>query len=372
MTDNSAFPDLLFNPIRNDFDDLYFKLDPVDYRQNAVRVDPRFTAANIRKMRGTAKTVYRYLEWTSLWDDYMAYLEDTYGSVEMAYMMYKKGILPDPFPSINHRPVLRKGKLRKLLKSGITISYVPPSISQNTTVKYLKKIADMEDFDPNEGFEFTVDDQRDSKDMKELMKKNMDRYRKQRRVEILNNGTAAIGQQIDFISDYYMNVESGMYDTQWSNHDSSTTSLSAMMKEMENRKWRSPAEIAQEKYNLTHPRYTYDSHMIRDREKAELAEIYTHLQKDTGIDIMGTLANSISKKAFKAIRSDMAALGADMGLTKGERKKLKKKQKKLDRAQNQSMRANQKLSEVLLNNKIFMNGGTIRFEDMKRFDEDDY
>ena len=114
--------------------------------------------------------------------------------------------------------------------------------------------------------------------------------------------------------------------------------------------------------------------MIRDREKTELYTIYKHLQEYTGIDVMGSLSDTMSKKSFKAIRTGMRGMGIDLGLTKKERKKLKKKQKKIDNAQNRTMIADQKLSEILLNNKIFTNGGTVRFEDLMRrrdFDDED-
>ena len=64
----------------------------------------------------------RYLEWVSLWDDYMDYLQDRYGGLEMAYEMEQAGILRDPLPTITHRPVLRKGKIRRLFKQGIVPS----------------------------------------------------------------------------------------------------------------------------------------------------------------------------------------------------------------------------------------------------------
>ena len=35
-----VFPEMLFEPLANDYDDIYFKLDIDDYGQEAVQVDP--------------------------------------------------------------------------------------------------------------------------------------------------------------------------------------------------------------------------------------------------------------------------------------------------------------------------------------------
>lgn len=380
MAPDEAFPELLFKPLANDFGDMYFKLDPTDYRQEAVKVDPRFTVTNIRRMRGTAKTIYRYLEWITLWDDYMEYLKNTYGSVEIAYQMHEAGTLPDPFPTISHRPILRKGRLRKLLKNGELMSYTPPSISTADCLDYFKKVLDQEVIEHNGEEEPDINwalDHKPSKKEQLLLKKSTDRYKRQHRREILISGTAANGVQsnMDFVDNYYINLDSGVYDTQWTDHDQDGTSITAQMKAMEDRKYRHIGQIMDEEAKKGSSRYIYDGNMIKDREKTELFEIYKHLQKYTGIDVLGTLAHNVSKKRFKAIRTGMQSVGADIGLTKKEQKKLKKKQKKLEREQERINVADEKLSQILLNNKIFSNGGTVRFEDLRRnagFDDDDY
>lgn len=379
MAPDEAFPSMLFQPLTNDFGDLYFKLDPLDYRQEAVKVDPRFTAANIMKIRGTAKTIYRYLEWTSLWDDYMDYLAATYGSVDIAYQMSEAGTLPDPMPNVNHRPIMKKGKLRKLLKNGQLVSFIPPSISMSDCLDYFKEVLDKEEmpkFDEEPDIEWALN-HKGSKKEQLLMRQSAEKYRRRQRRDILISGTAANGVRanMDFVDNYYLNMENGVYDTQWTDHDADGTSLASQMKKMEDLKYRHLGQIIDAENKQGTSRYVYDSYMIKDREKTLLYEIYKHLQEYTGIDVLNSLAHTLSKKRFKAIRTGMSSVGADIGLTKKERKKLKKKQRKVEAAQNRSTVADQKLSQILLNNKIFMNGGTVRFEDMKRshaFDDDDY
>ena len=382
MAPDEAFPDVLFQPITNDFGDLYFKLDEDDYRQSAVKVDPRFTWANISRIRGTTKRIDRYLEWTSLWDDYMDYLKKTYGSVQMAYDMKEAGVLPDPFPNVNHRPMMKKGKLRKLLMDGFIACYTPASISQQDCYEYLKEVCER---DPGESkFEGTEEPdvfwaeahRRGSKKERVFLAQSLARYRRQRRLEILNSGTAANGvsANMDFIDNYYTNVDSGQYDTEWTDRDNMGSSISAQMKQMEDRKYMHEGQrLDAARKADTGSRYVYDGGMIRDREKMEVFEIYKYMQKHTGIDVMGTLAGRVGKKRFKAIRSGMQSMGMDVGLTKKERKKLKKKQKKLDDAQFRIKSESDALSKVLLNNQIFMNGGTTRFETGRAaYDDDDF
>lgn len=382
MASDDMFPDLLLNPISNEFGDNYFKLDPLDYKQEAVKVDPRFTTQNILRMRGTAKTIYRYLEWTSLWDDYMAYLKSKYGSVDMAYQMHEAGVLPDPFPQITHRPILRKGKAKKLLQNGEVASYTPPSISQEECMAFFKEVLDHEVIDTSGQEEPDIEwalHRKMTKEEKEMMRRQGARFRQQQRYQILMAGTAANGirSNMDFVDCYYANVRKGLYDSGAGNGSNADDagSIVSYMRAFEKRKYESEAEKIDREKRAGESRLYYDGNMIRDRDKMEQFEILKHLQQYAGIDVLGNLAHSVSKKRYRAIRTGMEQVGADVGLTKKERKKLKKRQAKLDAINEKSLRADQKLSEILLNNKIFKNGGTIRFEDGKRdalFDEDDY
>lgn len=373
---DEMFPSLLFEPLSTDFGDLYFKLDPADYRQDAVKVDSRFTKRNIERMRGTAKRVDRYLEWTSLWDDYMEYLEATYGSVDVAYEMHLNGILPDPFPTISHRPMLRKGKDRRLISKGIILSYITRGVHPDDCYEYVKEICDKDDRIFLEGDEPDVDwawNHKQTKEERAFARMNAVRYRRQMRREILASGAATgISSNMDFVDNYYCNVRKGVYDTVWSNHDLDGTSLLSQMKAMEDKKYRHLGQIYDDERYGNGGRYIYDSHQIQDRKRNDQYEVLLHLQKYTGIDILGAMAGTVSKKRFKAIRAGFESVGGSPGLTKKEQKKLKKKQRKMANAKDRTLAADQKLADILLNNKVFMNNGTIRFEDGRRdYDFDD-
>lgn len=375
---DDVFPEMLFNPMMNDFGDLYFKIDIEDYGQEAVQVDPRFTRRNILRIRGSTKRIDRYLEWTSLYDDYMEYIHDKYGSLEMAQELEDAGVLKDPLPSIDHRPILRKGKVRRLFKKGIVPSFMPHGLNEADCYAYIKHICDQipEDQDPETPDINWALKSKMTKEEKEIMQRNAERYRRQHRLEILASGTSANGitSNMNFIDNYYANVHRGAYDTEFSDRDKTGESLSAQMSKMETRKYRHLGQVWSDE-DSSGKRLSYDGAYIRDSEKEHDFTILKHLQEYTGIDVLGTMTGKgVSKKRIKAARAGMSAVGADVGLSNKERKKLKKKQRKLANMKDKSLRADQRLAEVLLNNKICMNGGTVRFEDMRRVrrsDDDD-
>lgn len=369
---DDAFPSMLFNPLTNDFGDLYFKLDLEDLGQEAVLVDPRFTRKNIQRIRGTIKRIDRYLEMCALYDDYVDYLVAKYGSLEMVDEMYEAGILKDPPLPINHRPILRKGKIRKLFKSGIIPSFAPYGVDTTQCFTYLKEICDrIEDekvYDVEPDIEWSLNRKPSKKEMK-VLERNTERYRRQRRLEILNSGTSVNGitSNMDFIDNYYANVHRGVYDTEFSDADKSESSITGQMKAMKDREYWHEGKIAEAQDATQRAKLSFDGAKIHNRDAELRYEILEHLQKYTGIDVIGTMTDrGMSKKNIKAVRAGLTSIGADTGLTKKERKKLKKKQRKVQNMQSQAIRNDQRLQEVLLNNKIMLNGGTVRFEDMRR------
>lgn len=377
---DDAFPQMLFEPLMNDFGDLYFRIDIEDYGQEAVQADPRFTRRNIARMRGSTKRVDKYLEWVALYDDYMDYLVGKYGSYDMAVELEEAGALKDPLPSFNHRPILRRAKARRMLKQGIVPSFAPYGISEADCMEYVKKLCDMEE-EPAHDEEPDIDwalNHKMSKKERELLQRTTDKYRRMHRREILLNGgsVSGIGSNMNFIDNYYANVSRGVYDTEFTDHDKIGDSLVAQMARMETRKFRHEGQIAAEEDEAKGGKIFYDGTCLRDKSKAAELELYQQMVTYLGVDILGTMTSKgVAKSRVKAIRTGMASLGYDPGLSEKDQKKLRKKQKKLDKHANKALRADQRLAEVLLNNKICVNGGTVRFEDMKRVkrrEDDEY
>lgn len=374
LAPDSAFPQFVFEPLCNDFGDNYFTMDLEDFGSNAALVDPRFTRRNIQRMRGSTKRVDTFLEWISLWDDYMEYLTETYGSPDIAAQMAEAGAIKDPMPTIDHRPLLRKGKDRKLLKRGIIPSYMASGIK--VTDCYDKVYELVENMDEEErGFRDEPDiDWAFKKGSKgafsqEILHRNTTRYKRMKRLELLNKGSGiGIDSGFDFVDHYYMDTSRGYYDTQFSPDDKGD-SLTAMMRKDEDRKyWHEGKRLSEATRS---PKYNFDGGIIRDNAKKELMELYKYMYEHAGIDVLGTMADRVSKKRYKAVRRGMESVGVNFGLTEKEKKKLKKKQKKIAAMGVSRDKADAKLRDVLLSNKIFMNSGTRRFEDMMRIDDDD-
>lgn len=371
---DNAFPELLFNPIKNDFNDSYFRVDYEDYGQEAVQVDSRFTRRNILRIKGAEKRIDVYLENVALYEDYMDYLRDKYGSVDIAYEMDEAGILKDVLPRFTHPPILKKGKLRRLFRQGIIPSFMPRGINELDVYEYMKEV-----FDKNPAAELVGEEpdiqwalaHKPGKAEREIILRNTERYRRQHRVELLNGGAAGVTSDMDFVDNYYANYERGAYDSPYTDRDELGTSLTAQMRAIEDRQYWHEGKIMEEEEKNSGSRFSYDGGMIRDREKQRRYELLKQIQEYTGIDIIGAMAGGgMSKKRIQAIRDGIEAVGGTVGLTEKERKKLRKKQAKMERQGSSYVRAEDKLAQVLLNNKIMMNGGTVRFEDMSkhRFD----
>ena len=374
LAPDSAFPHFLFEPLCNDFGDNYFTMELEDFGSNAAKVDPRFTQKNIKRMRGSTKRVDTFLEWISLWDDYMEYLTETYGSPDIAAQMAEAGTIKDPMPTIDHRPLLRKGKDRRMLKRGIIPSYMASGIDPLRCYDKVYSIIDeMEEdekgFHEEPDIDYAFKQGAKGSFSHDIMAKNTTKYKRMKRLETLNKGTG-ITAGFDFVDHYYTNTSRGLYDTQFSPDDKGD-SLTAMMRKDEDRRYWHEGKILSEAQRG--PKYSFSDGVIRENAKQELMELYKYMYEHAGIDVLGTMAGRVSKKSYKAIRRGMEMAGVSFGLTEKERKKLKKKQRKLEDMGVSRDKADAKLRDVLLNNKIFMNSGTRRFEDMRRvgYDDDD-
>ena len=382
---DSAFPELLFNPLKTDFEDSYYRMDYESFGQEAVRYDPRFTRRNILRIKGTEKRIDTYLENLALYEDYMVYLKDRYGSVDVAYDMEEAGLLKDTLPRFRHPPMLKKGKELRMLKMGIVPSFMARGIDPLDVYEHIKDVFDRTDDTvvnpdaPEPDIQWAMNHGL-SKEEKAVFEANLARYRRQHRVETLLNGSKISGvtSNMDFVANYYQNFERGLYDTQFTDNDRLGNSLVAHMQAEEDKQyWHEGQKMAAEEA-AKGGRFSYDGYQIVDRQKDQQFKVLKMMQEQLGINILGQMSGAgIGKKRIQAVRAGLESVGASVGMTEKELKKLRKKQKKLEEQQDKAFRADDKLSQILLNNKIFRQGGTVRFEDMSRRinytgDGDDY
>ena len=374
---DDCFPSMLFDPMMNDFGDIYFKLDASDYGSDAALVDPRFTNQAISRIRGTAKNVAQYLDWVGLWDDYIAYLTEKYGSLEMATELKEAGLINDPIPSINHRPYLKKGKLRRLfVKEGVVPSFMASGVSLAETVSYMKELCDSipeEEHDEEPDIEWAKHHKL-SKSEKALIARNTDRYRRKHRLEILVGGSAMAGisSNTDFIDHYYADMQRGAYDTRFS--PGTAPSLAEQFAAMEDKKYWHEGQIISEERRLAGADAPYYNGSYIKNADVRMKEMFSkYLMEHFGVSLTGIMQNKGAKrKAIKAQRAIDGELGYEDAMSSKKKKKLKKKQERLEQAIYRSTVSDQRLSDVLINNKVLLNGGVLRFEDGRMdYDDDD-
>lgn len=99
-SDNSYFPEFLFNVMFNDFGDDYYKI--------GVSSDPLVLKA--RGLRKKYSNYFDYLEAMHIYNEYMDMLIDKYGSLSIVKNSYKAGVFDDILPS---KPRLKRSKKNK-------------------------------------------------------------------------------------------------------------------------------------------------------------------------------------------------------------------------------------------------------------------
>lgn len=103
---NDRFPDMLFNPMINEFDDNIGQAYWTDFDESNEMID---RAMNIG---GLIKDYRRYLDELEIWEEYMEILAEKYGSVELVERGAEIGTIPEFVP---RKPVLKKTKRNKAL-----------------------------------------------------------------------------------------------------------------------------------------------------------------------------------------------------------------------------------------------------------------
>ena len=111
---NERFPEMLFNPMINEFDDDIGRAYWTDFDESNDMID---RAMNIG---GVIKDYRKYLDEMDIWQEYMGLLAEKYGSIELVERGAEVGAIPEFVP---RKPVLKKTKRNKaLLRAGIVPS----------------------------------------------------------------------------------------------------------------------------------------------------------------------------------------------------------------------------------------------------------
>lgn len=369
---DSSYPSLLWEPLLNDFGDAYLYADLEDSQNVAVRVDPRFTRANIRRIAHHPKTAAQWLASVNLYDAYSEYLIDKYGSLESAHELLLMGEMHDPPLDVPSRPTMKKCPDARLIKNGVIPCFRMSGITEEGVQERMTELLELlEDEVSTDGEEPDIEKELQrplSEKEKELYQDVIEQYKRLDRVNRLMNGTTYSGSGImsgtDWVSYYYNAMSRGDYNVDRSRGAEDADSLVGAMRRLEDERF-TPEELKEFIKKLDgkeKPRLYFDGWGVSSREDQSTLELYKALA-EVGVDWLG-VAGNMGKQARKVIRAEMEAAGvATQGLTDKEYKKLEKKRKKQIDRERRMASASRSLEEVLRSNRIMMNGGTRRLRD---------
>ena len=352
-TDDSMWPDWLFNPTFNDFDDNY-------YAQSFVEDE---TTAMVKKLKHRYNDFFEWVDALEIYNEYMSIMIEKYGSLRVIKNALEVDMMDDPIPA---KPKLKNNrKNRQFLRAGTIPSRRDPELAIDSD----EMLAIARQTFPNRMGEDVDEELSNHKPPKEIRKRLSEIQKTIDGEERRRNLYRSVGNNsgVDFITAYLNNTTKGIYDSSGNNVEDKDQSLADIVKEMERVKNTRPELLEDE----TMYRTTVVGNRLVSRLEIERTEVYKELYQE-GFDILHSLGRSgLDKKSVKMIRSQ---IGATEPMTKKELKKMKKRAKKdQDRIQRRAD-ASSLLEKTLLGNRLDVsrkdsNGNiSLRLRDLYRDD----
>lgn len=332
-SDDSLFPDWLFNPYFNEFDD--------DFYEQSFASDKLTTDA--KKLKRRYNDFFEWDKAMTVYDAYMEKMIEKYGSMKIIKNSIEYETMPDFIPA---KPKLKNNsKNRSFLKLGIVPSMKINDISVDddelfAVARQIFPNQMGEDIDPSKMTD------KMSKEQKRSFEKMMDDAdRKYRRANMYRSVGNSRGT--DFIVEYLNQVKRGVYNSSGykvKEDDDQNFSLVERAKELE-RIRDTPQWILDDEAS---PTTIMVNGRLVNRKQQEAMDVYQELYRE-GFDILGTLKDKMDRKSVKMIRSQ---IGANEPLTKKEMKELKKQNKKDQKKMMKRRDESEALNRLLLGNKL--------------------
>lgn len=352
--DDSIFPDFLWNPIMNDFEDNYFQ-------ESIIQEDEYASGAyQARKIRKKYNNYFEYIEAMTIYDEYMDKLLNKYGSFRVIRNLLKDGSLPDFVPQ---KPYLKdKKRNRRLLESGV----VPSVKNESYDIDLLAVMREVmpntfgEDMDESDRFKPL------SKHDQKIANKITSRLNAKNRVATLYRDSSGGGT--DFVIEHLNALQNGeKYDSRGRYGEVEYVSYTDALNEEAMEKY-IPEELLEEMYDTNYT--TIVGGKTLSSQELKRRELYQELARE-GYDVTGSFTRNMSRKAAKMVRS---AVGEYEPMTDKDIKKYKKRQRKEASRQREMMQrrvdTDKMLERTLLGNKMNLNHDNgninIRLSDMYR------
>ena len=346
--DDDLFPNFLFNPVFNDFEDNYYS--------KSMANDELITM--VKKLRRRYSNFFDWVDAMEIYYEYMDMLADKYGGKRVVKNAVKVDALPEPYPS---KPKLKNTRKNKqYMRSGVVptrkIDVEPLSDEEMLAVA-------RQAFPEATGENVNEEDSQKKlpKDMRKRVEKMQaviaGRNRKQNLYRSVGNNSGT-----DFIVEYLNQAKRGIYDHSGYYKGDDAMSVLEIVKESDRIANTLPELLEDEMKSQTE---IVNGKLVK-RSEYEKLEIYKELFSE-GIDIIGNFGKSMSKQSVKMVRSH---IGDTEPASKKELKKIEKRTKKERKQLEKRMDSDALLSKALLGNKFaFQHDGTnlsFRLKDVYR------
>lgn len=327
---NTRFPNMLFTPMINEFDDGIGNIYWTDFDESNDMID---RAMNIG---GVIKDYRSYLDELEIWEDYMESLAEKYGSIELVERGAEMGVIPEFVP---RKPVLKKTKRNKaLLRAGVIPSRRLFTPTFEGYFEFVKQ-----DIDPS-WKEISEDAMFDKIDKE--TKKVLEKYANKMMVRDRLNQYTSNGHKSDVfrqINEIYASFNKGGYRKDYNDGFISLKQLKKERKRMEN----TPDHLLDDQYDVSMLGINMYGGALYDNAKRRRMRLI-HDLIDAGYDPYRFGINGgITKKEIKIVLSQM---GSDVpeNIKNGKLwKKMEKKKKKQRKEIEASISRNPAVSRVL-------------------------
>lgn len=330
-SDNSIFPDFLFNPVFNDFGDNYYQKSFVTDEMSAI----------VKRLRRRYNDYFDWLEAMDMYHEYMNMLIEKYGSMSIIKNALKADVLDETVPA---KPRLKNNrKNRQFMRAGVVPTkpcMAVPLSKEDVLAIARQAIPGKMGDDVHEEDSYKKMPKKMEKQVRDMLDKIAG---KDRRDNLYRSVGSSSGT--DFIVEYLNQTKRGIYDSS-GNRTSSTDgmTISEIMEENERISMIRPELLDMEDGEQTE---IVNSRLVRKKDRVQM-EVIKELYS-AGYDVFRKLNRTMDKKAVKMIRSQ---IGATEPLTKKEMKKVRKKARRDAEKIEQRRDNNALLEKTLLGNKI--------------------
>ena len=338
---DDIFPDFLFNPLYNDFEDGY-------YAKSFANDE---LISSVKKLRRRYSNFFDWADAMDTYNEYMDQLIDKYGSMRVIKNALRVDAMEDPVPA---KPKLKMNRRnRQFLRSGV----VPTRKINLDPIPPEEMIAIARQSFPNtlgDGVREEDADKKLPKETRKRLRRMSETLAGRNRKQNLYRSTGS-NAGTDFIVEYLNQAKRGQYGSNGDYRGEEAMSLSERIRESERIENTRPELLEDCLENRTE---IVNGRLVSRKQQIQM-EIYKELYSQ-GMNVIGNFGKSMDKRAVKMVRS---YIGDTEPASKKELKKIEKRTRKERERIQRRADNNALLEKTLLGNKFSMSddGSSLSF-----------